>query len=62
MLLVEVLSMPPMGMGSEGPRRWGIEYGNVDSLLEWYKAEVIGPESPFDLLNSVPRGGYKGAD
>ena len=22
----------------------------------------MGPESPFDLLNNVPRGGYKGAD
>ena len=29
----------------------------MDSLFEWYRADVMGPESPFDLLKSVPRGG-----
>jgi hypothetical protein len=34
----------------------------VDSLLEWYNAEVMGPWSPLDLLKMVPLGGYSGAD
>jgi hypothetical protein len=47
------------GIGSEGGRRWGIEYGKeFDSFGGWYNADVIGPESvPLGLLKSVPRGG-----